>query len=101
MFDDLYNSINETYDESVIVQAEILTISGKKILSEDGGIPFIACWETDPMTALLKLLGTELGISYYQIMNMKQENSTKDSLIRFSVLISSENLTLNDKYFFS
>lgn len=101
MFDDLYNSINETNDKSVIVQADIITISGKQLLSKDGGIPFIACSETDPMTALLKLLGTELGISYCQIMNIKQEKSTQDNLIGFSVVISSESLILSDKYFFS
>lgn len=98
MFENLYNSISETHDKSVYVQAEIMTMSGKKILSKDGSIPFIACSETDPMTALLKLLGTELGISYCQIINMKQERSMKDNLIEFSVVISSENLTLNDKY---
>ena len=101
MFDNLYDSINEKHDKSVYVQAWVMTMSGKQILSKDGSIPFIACSETDPMTALLKLLGTELGISYCQIMNMKQKRSMKDNLIGFSVVISSENLTLNDKYFFS
>jgi len=101
MFDNLYNSLDCRYEHNLSVQAEIETVSGKKILRKDGGYPFFLSHGKDPMTVLLKILGTELGISYYQIRDIALPKMTEESLITFSVSISSENLFLPEGYYLS
>lgn len=101
MFDNIYNSINCRTENNLRVQAEVETVSGKKILRRGGSCPFSLTRGKDPMTVLLKILGTELGISYYQINDIALPKMTGENLITFSVVIASDNLELPEEYYFT
>lgn len=101
MFENLYEHLHDMPEGNFTVYAEVLTLSGKKILSKEGGLPVSHNVNSDPMTALLRILGTELGISFYEIIKIETSNSPDEYSAKFFVTISSDDLKLSSKYHFS